>query len=160
LNISALRPIRERNVYKSNTIMNRLHKKIVWVVSLLWLAACSRPGAAPSDPYQISLTPDPVGYPGEMMRVQIADETGAPVTDVTVSLEGNMNHAGMVPVLTESVLDEADGTADGIYAIPFSFTMLGDWIISVKVTPQDGETVTRNIDLRATENGVTIVQER
>jgi hypothetical protein len=140
--------------------MNRLHRTIVWGVSLFWLAACSRPGAAPSDPYQISLIPDPAGYPGQVMRVQITDDTDAPVTDVTVSLEGNMNHAGMVPVLTESVLDEADGTTDGVYTIPFSFTMLGDWIVSVKVTPQDGEMVTRNIDLRATENGVTIMHEQ
>ncbi len=132
----------------------------MWGVSLFWLAACSRPGAAPSDPYQISLIPDPAGYPGQVMRVQITDDTDTPVTDVTVSLEGNMNHAGMVPVLTESVLDEADGTADGVYAVPFSFTMLGDWIVSVKVTPHDGEMVTRNIDLRATENGVTLMHER
>ena len=103
----------------------------------------------------VTLIPDG-RYPGESIVVELRDESGQPVTDVTVSLEGNMNHAGMVPVLTETVLDGADGREDGRYTLPFQFTMLGDWIITVKITPQDGPPLTTNIDLRAGAESVTV----
>jgi hypothetical protein len=70
-----------------------------------------------------------------------------------VSLEGNMTHAGMVPVLTESVWDGADGSEDGVYHIPFEFSMLGDWIISVKIENRDGDRFTQDIDVLVDQFG-------
>ena len=93
------------------------------------------------------------------MTVAIMDEAGKPITDLTVSLEGNMTHAGMVPVLSESVWDGADGIEDGLYHVPFSFTMLGDWIISVSIERRQGDPLTEEIDLRVTNDSVTVVRE-
>jgi hypothetical protein len=73
-----------------------------------------------------------------------------------VTVEGNMNHAGMVPVLADPVRDDADGVADGSYRIPFQFTMLGDWIITVSVERADGAEVEQNIEATVGDQGVNI----
>lgn len=117
---------------------------------LLLSAACgaTAENAAGSD-LQISLIPAPGGINGAYLQVQLADAAGTPITDAQVQVEGNMNHAGMAPVLVDAVRDDADGSSDGIYQLPFQFTMLGDWIITVEVTLADGTTVTRDIEVTA-----------
>jgi len=67
-----------------------------------------------------------------------------------------MSHAGMVPVEVAAVTDNADGTVDGRYRLPFVFSMLGDWIMTVTVTLADGTTVTQDIDATVGEAGVTV----
>ncbi len=130
------------------------------LLSVTWLllaaTACARADdSATAAGLAVTLIPDG-SYPGESLVVELRDKSGQPVTDVTVSVEGNMNHAGMVPVLTETVLDGADGREDGRYTLPFQFTMLGDWVITVRVTPRDGPPLTTNIDLRAGPESVTV----
>lgn len=117
-------------------------------------AACAAPGPAADDSgVQMTLL---YSRADEMMRVRLADAAGAAVTDAVVSLEGNMNHAGMTPVVAEGVTDDADGSADGQYALPFAFSMLGDWILTVTVEQADGMTVKRDIDAQVTSESVTI----
>ncbi|MEZ4709933.1 MAG: copper chaperone PCu(A)C [Caldilineaceae bacterium] len=96
---------------------------------------------------------------GGQLSVEVADASGAPMTDATVSLEGNMNHAGMAPVMAEGVTDDADGAADGVYHLPFEFSMNGDWIMTVSVKLADGATETHDIDATVTGDGVEIHQE-
>ncbi|MEZ4663467.1 MAG: copper chaperone PCu(A)C [Caldilineaceae bacterium] len=96
---------------------------------------------------------------GEELSVAVTDARGAPITDATVSLEGNMNHAGMAPVMAEGVTDDADGAADGVYHLPFEFSMNGDWIMTVSVKLADGATETHDIDLTVTGDGVEIHQD-
>ncbi len=104
----------------------------------------------------MTLIPAAEGIQGDHLTVEIVDDDGLPVTDVTVSLEGNMTHAGMVPVLTESVWDGADGSEDGRYRVPFQFTMLGDWIVSVKIENRDGDRYSQDVDVTATSAAVTV----
>lgn len=123
---------------------------------LILVAACGSNGnSTENDNIQIALIPAAGGIGGEMMGVQLTDTDDNPITDATVALEGNMNHAGMVPVIADAVTDDADGTADGIYQIPFKFTMLGDWILTVTVEQADGTTVTRDIDATVGADEVT-----
>ncbi len=132
-----------------------------WVVSVLLvglMAGCSTTAAGTTDDLQITLRAAPEGAAGTYLTVELADAAGAPITDATVELEGNMNHAGMVPVFAEPVTDEADGAVDGLYQVPFAFTMFGDWIITVKVVEADGSEVTRNIDLTVTQAGVEVAE--
>ena len=127
--------------------------------AILTLSACNRSEAsAAAAGLQVTLTPDTT-YPGSIMIVEITNDSGEPATDLAVSLEGNMTHAGMVPVLTESVWDGADGVEDGRYQVPFEFTMLGDWIITVKIERREGDPLSENVDLRVTSEGVTVIQE-
>jgi hypothetical protein len=105
---------------------------------------------------QVTLLPAPEGPSGEYLTVQLADAEGAPITDAMVSLEGNMNHAGMVPVITEGVADDADGASDGVYQVPFAFTMNGDWIITVIAELADGSTERQDVNLTVTEENVEV----
>ncbi len=124
------------------------------LLAALWLiAACAAPGPAAGDSgLQITLLYD---RPGQVMSVRVADAKGAAVTGAVVSVEGNMNHAGMTPVIAEGVRDDADGAADGLYTLPFAFSMLGDWILTVTVE-QDGATVKRDIDAQVTSDSISI----
>lgn len=142
-------------------IGKRSAARLGWVVSVLLvglMAGCSTTAAGTTDDLQITLRAAPEGAAGTYLTVELADAAGAPITDATVELEGNMNHAGMVPVFAEPVTDEADGAVDGLYQVPFAFTMFGDWIITVKVVEADGSEVTRNIDLTVTQAGVEVAE--
>lgn len=140
---------------------NRSKRRTLWLLCLLnlvilcLLAACGRQTAATSD-LQITLAPAPEGAAGTYLTVQVADLQGQPVTDATVALEGNMNHAGMAPVITEEVQDQADGAADGVYRVPFGVTMLGDWIITVRVARPDGTETEQNIDVTVSDGVVEV----
>jgi hypothetical protein len=127
------------------------------LAGLLLLAACGGDGQADAEAgLRISLIPAAGGIAGESLTVELADREGNPITDATVSLEGNMNHAGMVPVFSADVRDEADGAADGRYAIPFQFTMLGDWIVTVAVQLADGTAIRQDVDVTVTGGEVRV----
>ena len=132
---------------------------LLLILTLSSLTACNRADkSAITAGLDVTLSADGA-YPGSTLTVQINDETGQPVTDVTVSVEGNMTHAGMIPVLSESVWDGADGSEDGAYTIPFEFTMFGDWIITAKIEQRDGTILTQDFDASATLGGVSIGQQ-
>jgi copper(I)-binding protein len=103
----------------------------------------------------IMLEAAPEGKDGDYLTVILRDAAGAPITDATVTLEGNMNHAGMVPLLTDGVQDATDGAADGRYQMPLAFSMLGDWIMTVQVTRADGSVVSEDLAVQVSEAGVT-----
>ena len=75
------------------------------------------------------------------------DASGAPVEGATVSLKGDMSHAGMQPVLAE-----ASGGAGGIYQSPWVWTMSGDWIVTITAVLPDGRTLVRRVDLAVSRN--------
>ena len=68
----------------------------------------------------------------------LTDENGQPVDDATLEVEGNMTHAGMLPVLAQVAGGEA-----GRYVVPFEWTMGGDWIVTVKVSLATGQIFSR-----------------
>jgi hypothetical protein len=130
---------------------------IVVALSVILLGACARQQGSTSETtssvYAIELLPPQPG--ASSLSVRLTDGDGQPVTDAQVSLEGNMNHAGMVPVLSDPVSDDADGTADGVYVVPFKFTMFGDWIVTVSADI-DGETATHDFDLSVDAEGAEL----
>jgi copper(I)-binding protein len=117
--------------------------------ALTALAACQTVAPPAQSDLQITWLP----AAEDQAVVRIVDASGAPVTDAVVSLEGNMDHAGMVPVQVEGVRDDADGAADGVYRLDFPFSMLGDWIMTVTVQRADGSSVRQDIDIQVTGSG-------
>lgn len=126
------------------------------LILLVLMAGCAgrSAGAQPND-LRVTLVPAPGGMSGAKLTVIVADAAGAPVTDATVRLEGNMNHPGMAPVFSERVQDGDDGQTDGSYRVPFAFNMLGDWIITVTVERPEG-TTEEQIDVSVTEGAVEV----
>jgi len=122
---------------------------------LLLLSACAANQRNHEDgDLQIMLV-NPSDMGADRLVVHLLDEAEQSVTDAKVSIEGNMNHAGMAPVFSDAVTDEADGATDGHYQLPFTFTMLGDWILTVTVEKADGTTITKDIELGVTDAGIT-----
>ncbi len=68
-------------------------------------------------------------------------QKGEPVAGATIDVEGNMNHAGMEPVLTTAEEVEA-----GQYRATLNWTMGGGWLVTVRATLPDGTEVEKVID--------------
>ncbi|MCL4859773.1 MAG: FixH family protein [Caldilineaceae bacterium] len=134
-----------------------------WVYFLLllsvtvMLAACSGRSTTRDDSgLQVTLIPAPEGYGGTYLTIQLADGAGAPITDATVHIEGNMNHPGMAPVFSEAAEDGDDGAVDGSYQTPFAFNMLGDWILTVSIERPDGSQSKHDINVRVGDPQVEV----
>ncbi len=119
------------------------------------LAGCGREESANTGNLNVTVIPAP-GTDGQTVTVQLTDSSGQPMTDAVVSIEGNMQHAGMAPVMTNGVHDEADGAKDGKYQLPFRFTMLGDWVLTVSIQRADGTKAQQDINVTASEQGVKV----
>ena len=75
-------------------------------------------------------------------------ESGDPINDASVAIKGDMSHAGMQPVLGESSSGD-----NGVYTIPYEWTMAGDWFITVDVTLADGTAVSERFDFSGIGDG-------
>lgn len=88
----------------------------------------------------LQVMPDPPRIGSAVVEVTLLDAAGQPVAGAEMSLEGNMNHAGMVPVLAR-----AAEVSPGHYEAALEFTMGGDWFILVEATLTDGRTLKRKV---------------
>jgi len=117
----------------------------LWVLLALALWGC-RGDADTGDPevsVRLGISPTPPLVGPTRMLVEIG-ERGTPTSEARVSIEGSMNHAGMVPVL-----DSATILDDGRYVVPaFDFNMAGDWIVEVRVELPDGRRLVRRFPVR------------
>ncbi len=146
-------------ITRLNTNQRWLVKQLI-VIGLILLAstslvACGREKSTNTGNLKVTLIPAS-GKDGQAVTVQLTDADGQPVTAAVVSIEGNMQHAGMAPVMANGVRDEADGAKDGKYPVPFSFTMLGDWVLTVSIQRADGTKVEQDINATVNEQGVTV----
>lgn len=112
-------------------------KRILLSIAVLALAlvGCRRSQQSGTADLTIELlSPTTQAMNGDnVLQLRVTDADGAPVDDATLALIGDMTHAGMVPVLAE-----ADSGENGLYLVPFTWTMAGDWIVSVRATLPDG----------------------
>lgn len=118
-------------------------RRVVVVASclLLVLVACQPPDLAGSAAGRlpegvsgrIELPAAPVTGPA-LVTVHLHDANG-PLSGAQVTVTGDMTHAGMVPVISETT-----ETAPGVYQTEdFSFTMGGDWFLLAAVELADGD---------------------
>lgn len=89
----------------------------------------------------------PVSGPATL-HVEVTDNAGQPVQDATVSVRGDMTHAGMVPVF-----GEAERVRDGVYDIPFEWTMGGEWVLTVYAELSDGRTAADRFNVSVEAEG-------
>jgi hypothetical protein len=112
--------------------MRRVHWLALSV--LLLLVGCGRGGAElPGVSVELGIGPNPPEVGPATLLVTLQDSAGAPLEKAQVEIEGNMNHAGMVPVLAQAVEVEP-----GRYEAAFEFTMAGDWFILIRAKLADG----------------------
>ena len=113
-----------------------VRRLLLLVLAALSIAGC-RGGEAPDGTVltmTLAMSPTPPGVGPARLIITLHDSTGAPVDGATVSVEGNMSHAGMVPVFGSALEGEP-----GTYTISdFTFTMAGDWILTLEAALPDG----------------------
>jgi hypothetical protein len=122
--------------------------RIILVLIVLVLAAGCRQNPTPvpersvqAAQIDLAFDPDPAVVGDAALTVTVTRD-GAPLADAPVSVRGDMTHAGMRPVLVDATTD-----ASGSVSIPFTWTMGGDWIVTVSVTLPDGSEVAQQFDV-------------
>ena len=94
--------------------------------------------------YEVSPQPPRVGQ--VTITLKVAEASGKPVTGARITLEGNMSHAGMVPVFAE-----ANETEPGRYRSTMELSMAGDWHVTVHMTLADGRKLERQFEIKGVE---------
>jgi hypothetical protein len=101
------------------------------------LFACTRqsqqPDPAPGIQGNLRVEPQPPTMGSTELVITLTGANGAPLEEAKVSVRGDMNHAGMVPVF-----GSAEETEPGVYRAPFRWTMGGDWTVTVIIEMADG----------------------
>jgi hypothetical protein len=116
-------------------------RKLLVLCLVLLLVSCrqsAQPTPTPTTAVEIDLAvePTPISEGEAALVITLRAADGTPINEALVSVRGDMNHAGMTPVLGETSASE-----NGVYRVPFEFTMTGDWIITVTAAlPSGGET--------------------
>ena len=119
---------------------------VMITVGVLVLAGCRgagetySPEAAGVD-MELSVAPNPPMVGNATLVITLTDVEGQTIDDATVRVRGDMDHAGMQPVLAEAATGDA-----GDYVVPFEWTMGGDWFVVVTATLPDGRTVEQQFD--------------
>ncbi|MCA9925393.1 MAG: FixH family protein [Anaerolineales bacterium] len=129
---------------------------VLFVLTCFLLVGCNDNGADVKEADQAvaievlaPIFPPVVGSSDLVLRVTDV-VTGMPIDDAYLSVKGDMEHDGMMPVLTS-----AKAGLDGEYVIPFEWTMGGDWIVTVDATLADGMQVTQDFNLVVDGDEVT-----
>jgi hypothetical protein len=120
-------------------------RKVGHIVLLLVLAlsGCARGMQdLPDVGVDLSIEPDPPQVGLATVTVDLTDANGQPIQGAQVELEGNMSHAGMVPVLAS-----AQEIMPGRYQAEMEFTMVGDWFMLVRADLPDGRSMERKVDI-------------
>ncbi|MCP4167648.1 MAG: FixH family protein [Chloroflexi bacterium] len=101
-------------------------------------------GLASDDGMQMTLavTPDPPAVGEATLTITLRDANGDTIEGANLAMKGDMSHAGMTAVIANT-----SQSNQGVYTVPLTWTMAGDWTISIVATLPDGNIVTRRFDL-------------
>ena len=130
--------------YLSNWVVVVAGRVFVFLAIGLLLIGCHKPvEPQPALKVQFELAPQPPRMGPGVITLVVADVEGEAISGAHVSLEGDMTHAGMGPVIAE-----AKEMGAGRYQAPFEFSMGGDWVVLVHITLPSGQTVERQFEVR------------
>ena len=108
------------------------------------ITACNNPTETSSVvTIEHEIAPQPARVGQATVQLRVADANRQPVTGASITLEGNMTHAGMSPVFAQ-----AKEMEPGRYQAILDFTMAGDWIILTHVTLAGGQKLEKQLDVK------------
>jgi hypothetical protein len=114
------------------------------LVAASWIgAACVQEAETAGDvSLELFIDPSPPRVGPAKIEVKLSDAAKAPVRATSVRIEGNMNHAGMVPEIAQ-----ASEVEPGRYAATIELTMGGDWFVIVDAALADGRKLQRTVQV-------------
>ncbi len=96
---------------------------------LLMCVACRQVQQPAASDIVLEMAASELQVGATILTLRVHDKQGNPLTELgTVSLRGDMEHAGMTPVLAQ-----AESTVAGFFAVPFEWTMAGSWIVEASL---------------------------
>jgi len=96
----------------------------------------------PSD-IQLDLTASDKRLGDSILLVTVTDRDGQPVANPgKLNIRADMNHAGMIPVFAET-----DQASNGVYSLPFEWTMGGSWIVEARLTRPNGDVASQTFNV-------------
>ena len=99
----------------------------------LLLVSC-RQQLPSADNIQLSLSVSDMLVGDTTLLVTVRDSDGNLLPNPgALKVRGDMDHAGMIPLLAES-----DSATDGVFSLPFEWTMGGGWVVDAALTLPDG----------------------
>ena len=122
-----------------------MRKFIALMLCLVLFAACrqeSKPAAEAELSISLRVLPAEANVGEAELIIDIADADGRAVNPEQVDVRGDMDHAGMTPVLRDDVRGSA-----GQYRVPFEWTMAGEWTVTVKLTFADESSLEETFEL-------------
>lgn len=122
---------------------------VMLLVIPLLLVGCSRGDSSTQDADAMAwkIDPSPPKVGSTTITFQPFDDNSQPLTGASLSIEGNMSHAGMMPV-TSGLTETEPGT---YVSSDFAFSMAGDWIMTVRGTLDDGTSYEATFDVEGVE---------
>lgn len=116
--------------------MKPLVRLALGVVLIVMMASCGPQDTPVTTAGDVQMTlrvePEALAVGDTTLIVTLKDAAGQPIDGATLTVHGNMDHEGMMPVDRET----SDST-DGEYRVPFMWTMGGGWIVTVTATLPD-----------------------
>ncbi len=104
---------------------------------LLVSAACRQEQQLAASDVVLDMTVSELLVGDTTLTVRASDKQGKPLAEPgTLSLRGDMDHAGMTPVLAE-----ADAAVEGVFTVPFKWTMGGSWTVEASLALPADEVV-------------------
>jgi hypothetical protein len=116
--------------------------RIISLCLLCFLVAGCRSSSQADFTVAHDIAPQPPRVGQVTITLRVTDASGKAVTAARIGLEGNMSHAGMVPVFADAAEVEP-----GRYRANMELTMAGDWIVLVHLTLPSGEKVDRQFEI-------------
>jgi hypothetical protein len=121
-------------------------KLLYGLVLLMFLAACGSQNSSDTPlnlDIQLRIEPSVPSVGDSILFITLRDEQGQAITNAELSVIGNMSHEGMSAVEASTTENE-----NGVYALPFAWTMGGDWLLDVTVTlAGNGGTAQKRFDV-------------
>lgn len=121
--------------------------KYLYRISLLVLVAfaavaCRQDATVSAENINLDVAVDELLVGETTMTVTVTDAEGNAIENPgTLNIRGDMDHAGMVPV----IVDAEESTA-GVFTVPFEWTMGGAWTVTATLTLSDDATVSQTFD--------------